>query len=217
MKIRTVEMLSDKLSQELSWRKKELTELKYLIERFSGRGKSGTVLARCGVALLYAHWEGYIKIGGISFLEYLKMQRLRNMDLAENLLTVIIKYEMDKRSQIKKASNINWITDFYLHKTNDRSMIPYKTIIDTESNLSSSVLKEIIWCLGLDYSPYEANEKLLDAKLLGVRNFIAHGEKILIDISDYLGLHDRVIALMDLFRSQLENAAVTKSYLREKQ
>ena len=101
-----------------------------------------------------------------------------------------------------------------MHKLGERSTLPYKGAIDTESNLSSTVLKEIIWCLGLDYSPYETSEKIIDFKLLGRRNFIAHGIVMPVDLAEYIDLHNRVITLMDIFKNQIENSAVTKSYIR---
>lgn len=158
MKIRTTEMLSDKLSQELSWRKKELSALKFLIEKTSLPVKAKGILPRCGIALLYAHWEGFIKLGGRYYLEFVTMQRLKNSELSDNLLTLIIKDEINRRLPITRASQFNWITEFFMGKGDSRSLIPYKNIIDTESNLSSKVLKEILWCLGIDYSFYEPNE-----------------------------------------------------------
>jgi hypothetical protein len=71
-----------------------------------------------------------------------------------------------------------------------------------------------LWCLRLDYSPYETSEKIIDSKLLGRRNFIAHGQAMPVDLSEYIDLHDRVVILLDIFKNQIENSAVTKSYLR---
>lgn len=101
-----------------------------------------------------------------------------------------------------------------MHKFNTKSIFPYETAIDTESNLSSKVLKEIIWCLGFEYTPYETNEKFLDERLLAKRNFITHGEKLLVDIKEYSEIHQRIISLMDVFKTQIENSAITGSFKR---
>src|SRR5690606_30193343 len=78
MKVRTLEMFCDFLDEELAWRKKELSVLKNLVERDLGTFSHNKALARCGVALLYAHWEGFVRIAGTSFLEFVLMQRHRN-------------------------------------------------------------------------------------------------------------------------------------------
>lgn len=93
-------------------------------------------------------------------------------------------------------------------------LIPYKTAVDTESNLSARVLREIIFTLGFDYSFYEPKEKLLESKLLKKRNHIAHGEDIDIEDVDYDELHATVIELMNCLYNQIENGAVSRSYER---
>jgi hypothetical protein len=214
MKIRTVEILSDKISEDLAWRKKELTDLKYMIDTKSLSPVRKYLLGRCGIAILYAHWEGFIKKSSLRFLEFINFQCLNHSELSENLLTLIIKNKFQKLANTKKTSSYHQITDFFLNKFNTKSIFPYETAIDTESNLSSKVLKEIIWCLGLEYAPYETNEKFLDERLLAKRNYIAHGEKLMIDIKEYSEIHQRIINLMDVFKTQIENSAITESFKR---
>ncbi|MFM5941942.1 MAG: MAE_28990/MAE_18760 family HEPN-like nuclease, partial [Dolichospermum sp.] len=80
------------------------------------------------------------------------------------------------------------------------------------SNLSSSVFKEIICMIGLDYSFYESKEVLMNEKLLQQRNSIAHGNYLEIDQKDYDELHTIVIGMMDTLRNQIDNAASIKQY-----
>lgn len=68
--------------------------------------------------------------------------------------------------------------------------------------------------LGLDYSPYATKEKIIDERLLGLRNNIAHGKYLTIDLRDYLELHSEVITMLNTFRNQIDNSANTQSYLR---
>ncbi len=56
--------------------------------------------------------------------------------------------------------------------------------IRTESNLSSKVLKEILWCLGIEDTPFILKAQLIDEKLAGKRNHIAHGEFLDVDLAD---------------------------------
>ncbi|KIX12679.1 MAE_28990/MAE_18760 family HEPN-like nuclease [Dethiosulfatarculus sandiegensis] len=213
MKIRTLDDLSDKLSYELGWRKKELTGLKYLLDQNKSDRSFIPLLARCGVVMLYAHWEGFIKICSRCYLEFIAMQRHCNSQLKENLLTLSMRSAISFNNESKKSSEFGKITNFFLTQMNARSSIPFKTAINTESNLSSSVLKEIIWTLNLNYSLFESKEKFIDAKLLGQRNHIAHGNDIALDADDYCEWRKIVLDMMTTFKNEIENNAVTKSYL----
>ena len=84
--------------------------------------------------------------------------------------------------------------------------------MDTQSNLSTTVLKEIMWCLGLDYELYASKEKLIDLKLVGRRNHVAHGESIEIDTDDFIEMVDEVIGLMSTFKNLVENSCITEAY-----
>jgi hypothetical protein len=74
------------------------------------------------------------------------------------------------------------------------------------------VLREIALLLGLDYSRFETKEVLIDEKLLGNRNRIAHGEALLVDLNEYLSLHEEVHGVMQDFYNQIDNLAFTGSY-----
>ncbi len=89
-----------------------------------------------------------------------------------------------------------------------------KDIISTASNLSSEILREITSILGIDFSPYSTKSVLIDTKLLKTRNEIAHGEYSIFDREEYIELHAEIIAMLDLFRTQIENAAINEDYIR---
>ena len=106
------------------------------------------------------------------------------------------------------------VVEFLLNGLDERCSIPIKSTIDTESNLSSKVVKEIICTLNFDYSLYATKEKMIDEQLVRARNSIAHGQYLLIEVDDYFRLASDILALMNLFSNQIDNAAVQKSYLR---
>ena len=108
----------------------------------------------------------------------------------------------------------NALVNFFVTRMSERSALPYKNVIDTESNLSSKVFRDVVEKLGLDYSSYETREKLIDEKLLESRNTIAHGSYLATDLDGYIDLQDEVLGMMELFRNQIENSAITKSYRR---
>lgn len=215
MKIRTKEEICSLLDEEIAWRKKELFNLKTLIEKPEKHIGNKTLLTRCGIALLYAHWEGFVKKTGTYFLQYVGTQRLKNNELKENFMSLIVKQHLTNISETKKASRIHCITELFTKQMDKRSVLQFKSAIDTESNLSSKVFREIVWCLGIDYSPYESSDKVFDEQLLAKRNHVAHGEDLDVDVSDYLDLHARILGLMETLRTQLQNAVALESFKRQ--
>ncbi|NES82458.1 MAG: hypothetical protein F6K10_14210 [Moorea sp. SIO2B7] len=213
MKLRTAEQLSDRLSKDLAWRKKELSEVKSLVENKSSSSSKHKALIRSGICLLYAHWEGFIKLAANSYLEYVRMQTLCYEELASNFLALAMKEKLKEAKETNKPSLYIPVCDFFLEELNKRCSLP-KDAISTASNLSSEIFKEITHTLGIDFSPYSTKSVLIDTKLLKTRNEIAHGEYSIFDREEYLELHTQVISILDIFRNQIENAAINKDYMR---
>jgi MAE_28990/MAE_18760-like HEPN len=154
MNVRTTEQLIDKLSGDLAWRKKELSEFKSLVEARNIPFQRHGALIRSGVVILYAHWEGFVKSASNNYLEYVAMQKLRYEQLSNNFLAIAMKSRLNAAKDTNKASLYIPVCDFFISDLNQRSHLPYKDVISTASNLSSEVLKEITHCLGIDFSPY---------------------------------------------------------------
>jgi MAE_28990/MAE_18760-like HEPN len=211
-KIRTVSQLSDQLSEELAWRKKELIYIKTLIEKNRYRTVQSTLL-RSGTAILYAHWEGFVKNAATSYVEFVARQNLKYSELAPNFLALAVKKQLNEAQGSYRAVIFTKVVDFLITGLESKCLIQWDDAIKTQSNLNSEVLKDIICILGLDYSLYETKEKIIDETLLRSRNEIAHGQYLLIEFNQYIELHHEIISLMDLFRDQIENAAIAKTYL----
>lgn len=214
MSVRTSEQLIDKLSYELSWRKKELSEVRSLIDTRSIPLQRHNALIRSGTVILYAHWEGFIKAASNSYLEFVSMQKLRHEELSSNFVALAMKAKLNEAKDTSKASLYIPICEFFLLNMSQRCSLPYKDVISTASNLSSEILKEITCVLGVDFLPYSTKSVLIDTKLLRSRNNIAHGSYWVIDKEEYLELHDEVIGMLNLFRNQIENAAINKNFMR---
>lgn len=210
--IRTKEELIDRVSRERAWRIKEISEIKNVAKASTMSTTRKRVLCRSGIALLYAHWEGFVKKSGTYFLEYIASQRLTVRELQPNFVTIILKGRIDHAAASRKYSAFESIMTYLRNNQETRARLPYKDVVDTTSNLSTSVLKEISWCLGIDYSVFSTREKLIDTRLVGRRNNVAHGESIEIDQVDFNDLTDEVVGLINTFKAQLENAAVSELY-----
>ena len=87
--IRTKSDLIDKIAAEHAWRKREITELKNIISTDSNSDLRKKVLCRSGFAILYAHWEGFVKVTGSYFLEFVANQRHSVEELKSSFITVL--------------------------------------------------------------------------------------------------------------------------------
>jgi MAE_28990/MAE_18760-like HEPN len=214
MKIRTLEHLNQRLTDDLIWRKKEIADLNNLIDTRSFSMSKQNMLLRSGITILYAHWEGYIKTVANSYLEFVVRQKLTYDELAINFVAIAMKTKLKEATETNKATIFTEVTKFLLTQTSNRSSIPYEDIITTGSNLSSSILHEISCILGLDYSFYGTREIIIDEQLLKRRNAIAHGEYLLLDRNEYRDLQRQILEMMEYFRNQVENSSAQKLYLR---
>jgi hypothetical protein len=212
MTIRTAEEFSSFLDGEIVWRKKELALLKSINSTYPIKSYQDTMV-RSGIALLYAHWEGFIKNAACTYLEFISKHRLPYEQLTSNFIAIKIREIVNDIPSFTKFSKRKEIVDFVQTGLNEYCFLPSDTI-NTQSNLSSLIFKEIMATLGLDYTPYQSKEKLIDEKLVHNRNNIAHGRFLTMDLQDYDLLEKDIIELMDIFKDQISNAATSKSYLR---
>ena len=213
MKGGTVEDLYDFMSSEIAWRRKELDDIKGLIAanvKFESKHK---VLLRSGVAMLYAHWEGFIKKVGKYYINFVGKRRFKYSELSTSFLALSLR----QRIATVSADNISSLIELieFFDKGMDNRMVGLsKEEVNTRSNLNSTVLKNIVYSLGLDYSAFASKSTLIDVKLVEKRNAIAHGQEVQIDENDFTELLDNVLIMMNEFRNQVDNCASQCSYKR---
>lgn len=169
------------------------------------------VLVRSLVAILYAHWEGFLKSTAESYIRYVRLQRLPFSDLADNFLAYALRPRVRAAVERKDPGELIEVVRFLRGGMIEPSKIT-KRAVDAESNLSSRVLRNLTTALGLDYRPFESKAFLIDERLLKNRNRIAHGDYLALDAADALALTTNIISLMESFRNQVENAAVLSRY-----
>lgn len=213
--IRTTDELIDRIATELIWRRRELTIQRELVQKFKDDPLRSRVLIRGAVALLYAHWEGFVKKTSSYYLEYVAAQRLPYKALAINFVGLSLKSKFNELGASEKVSSGNALAEFFCTAMESRSSIPYKKGVDTKSNLSSNVLVDILDALGLDVSKFETRLKFIDSNLFNPRNHVAHGENLDdLPIDEYISLHDDVLTLIETFRNEVENASVLGHFKR---
>ena len=213
MKIKTYEKLQDLIDQDLAWRKKELINLKLLIH-----STKNPTLCRAGIALLSAHFEGFIKLVANYYIVYISNQNINLSDLKSNFVAIHSGKLFKTCGESKKVSVYQTAIDSFLQNYNEKQFkIKYTTenpIIKTESNPSSEVVKNIFDSVGLDFTPFETKKNYIDADLLKNRHSIVHGEKLFISINDFDNTYKIIFEIMEQFSEQILNAAFSKEYLK---
>ena len=212
--IRTVNELVDRVAAELVWRRRELTDMRALVQEASGQLRCRVVI-RAGVALLYAHWEGFVKATASHYLEFVASHRIPYRKLVPNFVALTLRSKFVEMRVSEKVSSANALADFFCTSLDAQSRVPYKNVIDTKSNLSSKVLLDILAALGLGANQFETRLNFIDANLVNPRNHIAHGEALELTVDEYLSLHDDVIALIDTFRNEVENSSILRRFERD--
>ncbi len=199
------------MADEFAWRKKELHHLKSLISARAKEPDRDTYI-RASFALLYAHWEGFVKRIGSCYLEFVARQSLTNNELPTHFLALSAGTVIRNAAATNKIQFSMGVVEFFRSQSNEKCAINWQSAINTKANLKSAVFREIVEMLGLDYSRFETKEKMIDEKLLRNRNTIAHGEYLLVTADEYLRLHDDMLAIMQDFFNQVENSAVQGKY-----
>lgn len=211
--IRTTEQLIDRIAEDLVWRRKELSELRALVQDSGSQFRSRVVI-RSAVALLYAHWEGFVKKASAHYLEFVASHRLPYRKLTPNFIALKLRSKFFELSVSERISSGNALADFFCTELDRQSSIPYRDVIDTKSNLSSKVLIDILSALGLDQTKFSTRLNFIDSNLVNPRNHIAHGEELSLSIPEYLKLHDDVLVLIETFRNEIENSSVLRQFER---
>lgn len=213
MKIKKLEKLQDLLDQDMAWRKKELIDIKLLIH-----STKNPTLCRLGIALLSAHFEGFIKQAANYYVVYVSSQNVKISDLRTNFAAIHSGKVFepcatsDKITVFQKA-----IDDFLSNYTTKNFQVRYSPdspIIKTEGNPSSTVVKNIVESIGLDFTPYETKANYIDADLLSNRHSVVHGNKVYINIDDFDNTFEVITGIMEQFSAQILSAAINKSYLK---
>lgn len=209
---RTQNQLQDFLDAEFVWRLKEISALKNAV-RSANFLAEGTLI-RASVALLYAHWEGFIKNAAVGYVSFVNNQGHSYSELQTCFVVLGFKKRLHDARQSKQTSQNIVAIDFLRDALTQRAQMRIDAAIDTESNLNSEVFKNILSTIGLDPVAYETKANLIDESLLKRRNTIAHGEYVDVAKKDWASLADEVLAMLRQFKTDIENASAQASYKR---
>ncbi len=149
------------------------------------------------------------------YLRYVERQRHLRKDLHQSFLALASLTAIRACAGSNKLLPYLQAVDFVVSHLDDRYRLPGIQLIDTESNLSSSVLRNILLCIGQPeaWNAFEDKQRTIDVALLATRNSIAHTGKTDRDEIPIEMLLEDVLDLLERFKTLLENSAATKKYL----
>lgn len=202
---------SAQITQDRSWRLKEISDLKAAILRADDNLRR--VLLRALITICYAHWEGYVRFAARKYLEHVALRKLHYGDLDRQFLRNYFLPRLaalsTSRSTIAERCTL---VDEILGSSERRFSRVNDELINTKANLNFDVFTVICWVCGVPTRPFADKTTFIDVVLLKRRNAIAHGEDTFVAIEDLDELVNETVAIMRAFGDALENHVYLKNY-----
>ena len=209
--VRTLNQFQDALDVEMSWRVKEIGVFHVASKQ---NGPEHRFFIRAGVALAYAHWEGFVKTASETYLSFVESRGHTYKELKTCFAVFGLKAKLNMLSTSRKSVPNIEAFDFILGEMEQKAAMRLSKAIDTESNLTSKVFANIATSLDISVDPYSTKFNLIDESLVARRNRIAHGEFMDIGGKEFGDLVDQVVQLMRDYKTDLQNAASREGYKR---
>jgi hypothetical protein len=175
---------------------------------------SEATIVRAGAALAYAHWEGFVKAATSAYLDYVGSTRINLNELITPLAVMSLGGKLKILIETKSAEVSSPAFEFIRDQLDKSANLIGKELISTESNLSSTVLKQILGAIGISVTLYEPRFNFIDKTLLKNRHAIAHGDNLVLDRFGWVAVADQTILLLRWIKTDIENAATTAAYRR---
>ncbi len=212
MAVRTAKDLQDELDSDLAWRRSETHTL--LVQIRASKGPAQAALTRAGIALLYAHWEGYTKNALTHYLRYVSRLRLKLDELAPGFAGVALQHAVMAQHGLSDAQKRTETVRLMIEQPSSRLQIPNKEV-NTQGNLNSELCRELFHTFGVDFAPFATKSALIDYNLLRVRNEVAHGRWNTVEQTAYEELNGELLAMLSAVKNVVISAADNALYRRK--
>lgn len=196
--------LAFQLSRDLTWRIREISDLKSAV--ILSDTVARPALLRALVTVAYAHWEGHVKFSAQKYLTHVALRKITYSLLTRQFLRNDFLPKLASISQ-KSLKDRGEIIDAILDSGDRRFAYINEGLINTKSNLNFEVLCDICHVCGVNPEIFSAHENFIDVILLKRRNAIAHGEDTFVGVEDLNSLTDQTIGLMRMFSNDLQAKA----------
>lgn len=205
----TEDDLASQLTQDITWRLREISDLK--TATVTADKIARTALLRATLAICYAHWEGHVRFSAQRYLLHVALRKITFQDLHPQFLRnhFLPRLATTGHKGIKERGEI---VDLILTSGGDRFSRVNGDLISTKSNLSFEVLADICQVCGVQISAFADWATFVDVILLNRRNAIAHGENAFVDITELDELTEGTVCLMRIFSNELQANAYLGNY-----
>lgn len=209
-KLQALHDLQDVLDEEMLWRRQEIHHLFTLVKQSKAPKQKSFI--RASIPILYSHWEGFVKAAAEAYLNFVNNQELTYQELDTCFIIFGVKKRINELIEAKSPRVTIEALNFLLKEMESKAILQLGQAINTESNLTSKVLDKIALSIGLSVEKYEAKAQWIDNELVNTRNGIAHGENRRLDFETFKDFRDKVMELLEWFKTDIENAASTERY-----
>jgi MAE_28990/MAE_18760-like HEPN len=209
--LRTAAEFSHAITADLTWRIKEISDLRSAVRRIDEALKRS--LLRASVPLVYAHWEGHVAVVSRSYVEFLATRRPRYSTIKPSFRLNEFSRALRRlgQSQMSYRQKIEFIESILQSGDTQFRRIDAE-VISGRGNLNSEVLKELCAYFSIDQTLFEDDYDFIDKILVFRRNNIAHGEYIELDQKGLEDMSNRVIGMMRTFNNLVDNDVVLGRY-----
>lgn len=199
------------IDEELNWRDKELALAKMQFAAAPKDSELRKYLAKVLVLISYAHYEGFVKYCWDRYINHIKAKNLKIKQLETKIRQIALQEHF---SEVKKSWNIQ---DFISHLENHQAILDSIANkiepLETNSNLWPNLLKDNNEKISIILSTLDPNIAKVK-KLVGLRNNLAHGEKIqLTNEDEILDLAEAAGEVMIDLALQIEEAIRIQKFL----
>lgn len=200
----------DEISRDLDWREAEIASMRLLLNRNDISPKQIEVLLRAAWALLYAHYEGFVKYCLTLFYEEISTRSVKCESLPISTQVFALTKVLKQIRTLPSVDMIAEVTNFKSKHLNSLASFPE---VDTASNLWPKTLIALLASADLDSRAVEMYRQKLKT-LVYRRNEIAHGQKNFIaEYSYYLTYETAVYEVMYDLALQIEARLASTPYL----
>lgn len=222
----TIETFTDSINEDLTWRKKEISDLLFLRNE-----NNNFLILKSAILLMYSHWEGYVKNISKQYLILVSDLNIQISQLNMNFEAIDMKGNIkdcwNSRESLNLVNEIKLVERMYDEKSSVFKLPASvkkekdKSIINTRDNLNIETFQSFLKVVGLyEFKPLETRIVYIDEKLLQNRNIIAHGSKLHpkaksfdMDIEEIKKLRDFISLIMEHLRDELIYFAEKELYL----
>lgn len=216
MKAFDPDSFSQRITEDFTWRVKEISDLKQVV-KLSG-GSYGSVARKAALALIYAHWEGYVLFVATSYLSYIAQRKRPLSSLMPSLRAVGLGNHVQEWQRQRDTIRLRLkIIETIKTMENEQFKKVPSGAVNTGGNLDYDRFSDICHVMMIDPIHVVSDQEYLDKEIVGTRNRIAHGDDIVVDDVRLSRASDFILSIMRSFRTHIENCVVSNKFVSANQ